>query len=68
MRNIRQQCTYNKVHSATTSIKIMKVLVAADEARDIRKAKLPSGMANTVEEGLSYLGALVDSQHGDQAI
>ena len=40
---------------------------AADKACDIRKVKSPSGMANAVEEGLSYLGALVDSQHGDQA-
>ena len=64
MRNILQQYTYNKVHSVTTCIEIMKVLVAADETCDIRKAKSPSGMANAVEEGLSYLGALVDSQYG----
>jgi len=31
----------------------------ADEACDTRKAKSPSGMANAVEEGLNYLGALV---------
>ena len=67
MRNIRQQCTYNKVHSATTSIEIMKVMVADDVSGGIRKAKSPSGMANTVEEGLSYLSALADSHHGDQA-
>ena len=41
----------------------MKFLAAADEARDLRKAKSPSGMANAVEEGLNYLGALVDSHH-----
>ena len=57
MRHFRQQYTYNKVHSATTCIDIMKVLAAAGEARDTRKVKSPSGMANAVEEGLSYLGA-----------
>ena len=45
----------------------MKVIAAADEAHDIRKAKSPSGMVNAVEEALNYLGALVDSHHGDQA-
>ena len=59
MRKIRAEYPYNKVHSATTFTAIMKRLAAADEARDLRKAKSPSGMANAVEEGLNYLGALV---------
>ena len=44
----------------------MKVLATADEARNIQKEKLPSGIANAVEDGLNYLGALVDSHHGYQ--
>jgi hypothetical protein len=67
MQSIRREFTYNKVHDASSCLNIMKFLVAADEARDLRKAKWPSGMANAVEEGLNYLGALVDSQHGDQS-
>ena len=67
MRSIRREFTYNKVHDAASCFDIMKFLAAADEARDLRKAKSPSGMANAVEEGLSYLGALVDSQHGEQS-
>ena len=42
----------------------MKYLAAADEERDLRKAKSPSGIANAVEEELNYLGALV-SQNED---
>ena len=45
----------------------MKFLAAADEARDLRKAKSPSGMTNAVEEGLNYIDALVDSSHRDQS-
>ena len=56
------------MHTAVTCIKVMKVLVASDKAHDIRKEKSPSGMVNAVEERLSYLGALVDSQHGDRAV
>ena len=41
----------------------MKVLAAANEARDIHKEKSPNGMVNEVEEGLNFLGTLVDSQH-----
>ena len=67
MRSIRREFTYNKVHDASSCFDIIKFLAAADAARDIRKAKSPSGMANAVEEGLNYLGALVDSQHGDQS-
>ena len=67
MRSIRRLYTYNKVHYAASCFKIMKFLAAADEARDIRKAKSPSGMANAAEEGLNYLGALVDSQHRDHS-
>jgi hypothetical protein len=63
MRAICRQHTFNKVHLAAMCIEIMKVLDAADKACDICKAKSPSGMANAVEEGLNYLGALVDSQH-----
>ena len=40
----------------------MQHLAAADEARDVRKAKSHSDMANAVKEGLNYLGALVGSQ------
>ena len=36
----------------------MKYISASDEARDLRKAKSPSRMANAVEEGLHYMGAL----------
>ena len=61
MRNIRKQYTYNKVHTTATCAEIIKILAAADEARDIRKAKSPGGMANSVEEGLNYLRALVDT-------
>jgi hypothetical protein len=67
MQTTRQKYTYNKVHTATTCIEIMKALSKADEARGIQKAKSPSVMMNAVEEGLNYLGALVDSQHGDQS-
>ena len=67
MRNIRKQYTYNKVHTTATCAKIMKILAAADEARDIRNAKSPSGMVNADDEGLNYLGALVNSQHEDQS-
>ena len=62
MRNIRKKYPYNKVHTSATCAVIMKHLVDSDEARDIRKAKFPSGMLNAVEEGLNYLGALVGSQ------
>ena len=44
----------------------MKFLAVA-EARDLCKAKSPSGIANAFEEGLNYLGALVDSPRGDQS-
>ena len=67
MQNICGQYTYNKVYSATTCIDIMNVLAAADESQDIIKAKSSSGMVNMVEEELGYIGALVESQHGDQA-
>ena len=40
----------------------MSHLADADEAWDIQKAKLHSGMANAVAEGLNYLGALIGSQ------
>jgi len=59
MRKIRADYPYNKVHTPATFGAIMKHLAAADEARDLQKAKSPSGMANAVEEGLNYLGALV---------
>ena len=48
MRSIRSLYTYNKVHDAASCFEIMKSLAAADEARDICKAKSPSGMANAV--------------------
>ena len=67
MRSIRRDFTYNKVHNAASCFEIMKFLAAADEAHDLCKEKSPSGMANAVEEGLNYLGALVDSHHGDQS-
>ena len=67
MRAMRQKFTYNKVHDAASCFDIMNLLAAADEARDIRKEKSPSGMVNAVEEGVNYLGSLVDSQHGDQS-
>ena len=67
MRSIRCEFTYNKVHDASSCFDIMKFLAAADEARDIHKAKSHSVMANAVEESVKYLGALVDSQHGDQS-
>ena len=67
MCNIRQQYTYNKVNIVKPCVKIIKVLATADEARNIRKANSPSGMVNAVEEGLNYLGALLDFHHGDQS-
>ena len=66
IRSICQKITYNKVHDAATCAEIMKVLAAANKFCDIHKEKSPNGMANAVEKGLNYLGALVDSQHGDQ--
>ena len=45
MRSIRREFTYNKVHDALSCFDIMKFLAAADEARNLRKAKSPSGMA-----------------------
>ena len=67
MRSIRREFTYNKVHDALSCFDIMKFLAVDDEARDLRKAKSPSSMVNAVEEGLNYLGALVDSPRGDQS-
>ena len=58
------KCT---AHSAATCVESMKVVVATGKAHNIRKEKLTSGMANVIEEGLIYLGALVNSHHGDQA-
>ena len=59
MRKICADYPYNKVHTPTTFTAIMRYLAVANEARDLRKAKSPSGMANAVEEGLNCLGALV---------
>ena len=67
MQSIHREFTYNKVHDASSCFDIMKFLAVADEARDLRKAKSTSGMANTAEEGLNYLGALVDSPRGEQS-
>jgi hypothetical protein len=67
MRSIRRDFTYNKVHDASSCFDIMKFLAAANEARDLHKAKSPSGMTNAAKEGLNYVGALVNSQHGDQS-
>ena len=59
MCKIRADYPYNKQHTPQTFTAIMKHLAAANEACDLRKAKSPGGMANAVEEGLNYLGALV---------
>ena len=67
MRSIRREFTYNKVHDTSSCFNIMKFLAVVDEARDLRKATLPSGMTNAAEEGLNYLGALVDSPRGDKS-
>ena len=67
MQFIRREFTYNKVHDASSCFDIMKFLAAVNEARNLRKAKSPSGMENAVKEVLNSLGALVDSQHGDQS-
>ena len=39
----------DKVRNASSCFEIMKFLAAADEARDLRKEKSPSGMANGKE-------------------
>jgi len=66
LRIIRAEFPYNIAHDAASCAKIMCHLAAADEAHDMRKSKLHSGMANSAEEGLNYLGALVGS-HQEEA-
>ena len=53
MMHIRAKYAYNKVHTVATCVEITKHLAEAEEPHDIRKEKLPSGMANAVEEGLN---------------
>ena len=38
----------------------MAILIEADEARDLSRVEAPTGMALTVDEGLSFLNALTD--------
>ena len=62
LRIIQAEFPYNTAHDSASCAKIMHHLAAADEAWDMQKAKLHSGMTNAVEEGLNYLGDLVGSQ------
>ena len=45
---IRVAYTYTHVHDATSITAILKILAAADETRDLRKAKVPGELANMI--------------------
>ena len=51
------------VHDATSSTDIMAILAEADEAQDLSQADAPTGMALTIDEGLSFLDALTDGNY-----
>ena len=45
-QKIRTKYMYNYVHNVTFIADMLQILAAADEIRDLRKAKTPGGLAN----------------------
>ena len=48
---IRVAYTYNYEHDTTSIADMLKMLAAADEIRDLRKAKSPGKLVDVVNQG-----------------
>ena len=58
-QKIKEKYLYNHAHDAASIKAISKILAAADESRDRRKAKAPEELADMVSQGMTRLQQLV---------
>ena len=65
-QKIRTKYAYNYVHDATLITDVLAMLAAADEIRDLRKAKAPGELADYVSQGMTRLQQLVNNPPGIQ--
>ena len=54
-------------HDATSCTNIMAILVDADEAQDLGRSEATTGMALSVNKGMSFLDALTDGMDRGEA-
>ena len=57
---VRAKYPSSHVHAATSCAAIMAILAEVDEARDLSRATVPTGIALSVDKGISFLNALTN--------